>query len=108
MSKKAYLVSQVLTGNRLTPLNDATGICVKFSVVFTTLKYTYITHYNTQIKIDVHKSAVLNLWNEDNQWSLVNCLVVREQRPLFVFFKDINTQTDQFWQFSISIFSSGL
>jgi len=30
--------------------------------------------------------------------------VVREQR-LFLFFKDINTQTDQFWQFSMSQFS---
>ena len=57
---------------------------------------------NEKLPACIHASiaAVLNLW------SAGICPVVHEQGPFFIF-KDINTQTDQFFQLSFSIFSGG-
>ena len=38
-------------------------------------------------------------------WSAPICLVVHQQRVLFYFCKDMNTERDQFWQFSVAQFS---
>jgi len=40
-------------------------------------------------------AVVLNLWSADI------CLMVHEQKGISLISKDINTQTDQFWQFSM-------